>query len=100
MHLKRQKRTAERLTCRQSWKSCLPAKTKARTRMPPRFLQPSCALRSRFETVLKSSEKVKFDTGNQGQGRRHHRREQRNRRGVQMRIVELGIQNPVARASK
>src|SRR5438552_16982236 len=51
MHSKPQKRTAERLTCRESWKSCLPAKTKARARMPPPFLQPSCALRSRFEAV-------------------------------------------------
>src|SRR5205814_7172772 len=49
MHSKPQKRTAERLICREGWKSCLPAKTKARARMPPPFLQPSCALRSRFE---------------------------------------------------
>src|SRR6266705_8629 len=49
MHSKPQKRTVERLTCRESWKSCLPAKTKARARMRPQFLQPSCALRSRFE---------------------------------------------------
>src|SRR5205823_5544273 len=49
MHSKPQKRTAERLICRESWKSCLPAKTKARARMQPLFLQPSCALRSRFE---------------------------------------------------
>src|SRR5437773_8736859 len=81
MHSKPQKRTAERLTCRKSWKSCLPAKTKARARMPPPFLQPSCALRSRFEAVLKGSEKAKLDAGNQRQGRRYHRREQRNRRG-------------------
>src|SRR6184192_1629487 len=73
MHLKPRKRTAERLTCRESWKSCLPAKTKARARMPPPFLQPSCALRSRFEAVLKGSEKVKLHTGYQRQGRRHHR---------------------------
>src|SRR6266568_7427524 len=53
MHSKPQKRTAERLTCRENWKSCLPAKTKARARIPPPFLQPSCALRSRFEAVLK-----------------------------------------------
>src|SRR5207245_10072494 len=51
MHSKPQKRTAERLTCSESWKNCLPAKTKARARMPPLFLQPSCALRSRFEAV-------------------------------------------------
>src|SRR5437764_12331548 len=49
MHSKPQKRTAERLICRESWKSCLPAKTKARARMPPPFLQPSCVLRSRFD---------------------------------------------------
>jgi hypothetical protein len=30
--------------------------------MPPPFLQPSCALRSRFEAVLKGSEKVKLLT--------------------------------------
>src|SRR5882762_8590572 len=100
MHSKPQKRTAARLTCRESWKSCLPAKTKARARMPPPFLQLSCALRSRFEAVLNGSEKVKLYAWNQRQGRRHHWREQRNRRGIQMRIVELGIQNPVARASK
>src|SRR2546430_16827703 len=51
MHSKPQKRTAERLICREGWKSCLPAKTKARARMPPPFLQPSCALRSRSEAV-------------------------------------------------
>src|SRR5947199_114837 len=51
MHSKPQKRTAEGLTCRESWKSSLPAKTKARAGMPPPFLQPSCALRSRFEAV-------------------------------------------------
>src|SRR6266536_1511560 len=51
MHSKPQKRTAERLICRESWKSCLPAKTKARARMPPPFLQPSCVLPSRFEAV-------------------------------------------------
>src|SRR5438045_2864206 len=72
MHSKPQKRTAERLTCRESWKSCLPAKTEARTRMPPPFLQPSCALRSRFEAGLKGPEQVKLDAGNQRQGRRHH----------------------------
>src|SRR5882762_5876919 len=77
MHSKPQKRTAERLTCRESWKSCLPAKTKARARMPPPSLQPSCALRSRFEAVLEGSEKVKLRAGNQRQGRRHHRRELR-----------------------
>src|SRR5207245_6439285 len=81
MHSKPQKRTAERLTCRESWKSCLPARTKARARMPPPFLQPFCALRSRFEAVLKGSEKVKLHAGNQRKGRRHHGREQRNRRG-------------------
>src|SRR6266516_4827934 len=57
MHSKPQKRTADRLTYRESWKSCLPAKTKARARISPPFLQPSCALRSRFEAVLKGSEK-------------------------------------------
>src|SRR6266496_1489493 len=51
MHSKPQKRTAERLICRESWKSCLPAKTKARARMPPPFLQPSCVLPPRFEAV-------------------------------------------------
>src|SRR5438046_7312335 len=51
MHSKPQKRTAERLICRESWKSCLPAKTKARVRRPPPFPQPSCVLRSRFEAV-------------------------------------------------
>src|SRR6266513_3503593 len=49
MHSKPQKRTAERLICRESWKSCFPAKTKARARMPPPLLQPSCALRLRFD---------------------------------------------------
>src|SRR5947208_8694781 len=49
MHSKPQKRMGERLICRESWKSCLPAKTRARARMPPPFLQPSCVLRSRFE---------------------------------------------------
>src|SRR5438067_7678803 len=49
MHSKPQKRTAERLTYRESGKNCLPAKTKARPRMPPPFLQPSCVLRSRCE---------------------------------------------------
>src|SRR5947208_3165088 len=49
MHSKPRKRMAARLTCRESWKSCLLAKTKARARMPPPFLQPSCVLRSRFE---------------------------------------------------
>src|SRR6266481_8218520 len=63
MHSKPQKRTAARLTCKESWKSCLPAKTKARARMPPPFLQPSCVLRSRFEAVLKGSEKVNFMEG-------------------------------------
>src|SRR6266550_9474434 len=67
MHSKPQKRTAARLTCKESWKSCLPAKTKARARMPPPFLQPSCVLRSRFEAVLKRSEKVKLHAGNQRQ---------------------------------
>src|SRR5947208_13658010 len=62
MHSKPQKRMGERLICRESWKSCLPAKTKARARMPPPFLQPSCVLRSRFEAVLKRSEKVKLHT--------------------------------------
>src|SRR5437667_12477740 len=71
MHSKPQKRMGERLICRESWKSCLPAKTKARARMPPPFLQPSCVLRSRFEAVLKRSEKVKLHAGNQRQGRRH-----------------------------
>src|SRR5256885_3287261 len=89
MHSKPRKRTAVRLACRESWKSCLPAKTKARARMPPPFLQPSCALRSRFEAGLKGSETVRLHGGNQRQGRRHHRREQRNRRGIQIRIVEL-----------
>src|SRR6266568_4535432 len=77
MHSKPQKRTVERLSCRESWKSCLPATTKARARMPPPFLQPSCALRSRFEAVLKGSEKVKLHARNQRQGRRHHRCELR-----------------------
>src|SRR5436190_20215205 len=49
MHLKPRKRTAARLTFRGNWKSCLPAKTKARTRIPAPFLQPSCVLLSRFE---------------------------------------------------
>src|SRR5205823_5658212 len=49
MHSKPQKRTVERLSCRESWKSCLPAKIKARARMPPPFPQPSCVLPSRFE---------------------------------------------------
>src|SRR6266568_4431953 len=57
MHSKPQKKTAERLTYRASWKSCLPAKTKAGARMRPPFLQRSCVLRSRFEAVLKGSEK-------------------------------------------
>src|SRR5207248_4378090 len=52
MHSKPQKRTAERLTCRKSWKSYLPAKTRAQARMPPPFLQPSCVLRSWFEAAL------------------------------------------------
>src|SRR5947207_9618846 len=52
MRSKPQKRTAERLTCRKSWKSYLPAKIRAQARMPPPFLQPSCMLRSRFEAVL------------------------------------------------
>src|SRR5206468_2510376 len=73
MHSKPQKRTAERLICRESWKSCLPAKTKARARMPPPFLQPSCALRSRFEAVPKRLENVKLHARNQRQGRRCHR---------------------------
>ena len=30
--------------------------------MPPPFLQPSCVLRSRFEAVVKRSEKVKLHT--------------------------------------
>src|SRR6266478_4292351 len=77
MQSKPQKRTAERLTCRKSWKSCLPAKTKARARMPPPFLQPSCALRVRFEAVLKGPEKVKLHARNQRQGCRHHRGELR-----------------------
>src|SRR5437762_13127035 len=51
MHSKPRKRTAERPTCRESWKSCLPAKTKARAKIPPPFLQRSCVLRSRFEAV-------------------------------------------------
>src|SRR5436309_3263848 len=51
MHSRPQKRTAEQLTCRKSWKSCLPAKTKARARMSPPFPQPSCVLHSRFEAV-------------------------------------------------
>src|SRR5437763_17146581 len=55
MHSKPQKRTAERLTCRESWKGCLPAKTKARARMPPPFLQLSCVLRSRVEAVLSNN---------------------------------------------
>src|SRR6266516_2447553 len=76
MHSKPQKRTAEQLICRRSWKSCLPAKTRARARMPLPFLQPSCALRSRFEAGLKESEKVKLHGGNQRQGR-HNRRELR-----------------------
>src|SRR5437763_17126842 len=66
MHSKPQKRTAERLTCRESSKSCLPAKTKARARMPPPFLQPSCALRSRFEAVLKGVRLIKH-AGSRGQ---------------------------------
>src|SRR5436853_7401211 len=49
MHSKPQKRRVERPICRKSWKSCLPAKTKARARTPLPFLQPSCVLRSRFE---------------------------------------------------
>src|SRR5947208_16667754 len=73
MRSKPQKRTAARLTYRESWKSCLPAKTKARARMPPPFLQPSCVLRSRFEAVLKRSKKVELHAGNQRQGRRRHR---------------------------
>src|SRR5437762_14186820 len=72
MHSKPQKRTAERLTCRESSKSCLPAKTKAQARMPPLFLQPSCALRSRFEAVPKRSENVKLHARSQRQGRRRH----------------------------
>jgi hypothetical protein len=40
--------------------------------MPPPFLQPSCALRSRFEAVPKGLEKAKLCAGNQRQGRRHH----------------------------
>src|SRR5438067_8431637 len=51
MHSKPQKRTVERMTCRESWKSCLPAKIRAQARMPPPFLQPSCVLRSRFEAA-------------------------------------------------
>src|SRR6266566_2835829 len=77
MHSKPQKRTAERLSCRRSWKSCSTAKTKAPARMPLPFRQPSCGLRSRFETVLKGSEKVKLHARNQRQGRRHHRCELR-----------------------
>src|SRR5206468_6631264 len=73
MHSKPQKRTAERLICKESWKSCLPAKTKARARMQPPFLQPSCALRSRFEAVLNRSEKVQLRARNQRQGRCRHR---------------------------
>src|SRR6266516_7903021 len=60
MHSKPQTKAVERLTCRESWKSCSPAKTKAQARMSPPFLQRSCALRSRFEGVLKSLEKVNF----------------------------------------
>ena len=45
--------------------------------MPLPFRQPSCGLRSSFETVLKGSEKVKLHARNQRQGRRHHRCELR-----------------------
>src|SRR5262245_8377718 len=47
MHSKPQKRTAELLTYRKSWKLCSTAKTKAR--ITPPFGQPSCVLRSAFE---------------------------------------------------
>src|SRR5438874_4266980 len=77
MHSKPRKRTAERLTCRESWKSCLPAKTKARARCHLH----SCNLLARYGRALKQflreSEKVKLHAGNQRQVRRHHRREQR-----------------------
>src|SRR5437762_8428594 len=42
-------RKAKQLSYRKNWKSCSTAKT--RVRMLPPFLQPSCALPSRFEAV-------------------------------------------------
>jgi hypothetical protein len=44
MHSKPQKRPAEPVICRRSWKFCSTAKTKAQAKMLPRFLQPSYAL--------------------------------------------------------
>src|SRR6266487_339182 len=49
MRLKLRKKKAKRLTYRKNWKSCSIAKTRVRTPLP--FLQPSCALRSRFEAL-------------------------------------------------
>jgi hypothetical protein len=34
--------TAARLSCKLSWRPCSTARTQARARMPPPFLQPSC----------------------------------------------------------
>src|SRR4030095_7970008 len=50
MRSKPRKRTAERLSYRENWKNCSTAKTKVR--MPPPFLQPSYALRSRCEAAV------------------------------------------------
>src|ERR1700719_4456407 len=47
MRSKLRKKKARRLSYKKNWKSCSTAKTKVR--MPPPFLQPFCALRSRFE---------------------------------------------------
>ena len=49
MRSKPRKKKAERPSYRKNWKSCSTARTKVRLALP--FLQPSCALRSLFETL-------------------------------------------------
>src|ERR1700682_1667016 len=46
MHSKLQKKTVGPAICRRSWRLCSTVKTKALTKTPPPFLQPSYALRS------------------------------------------------------
>src|SRR6476659_10857633 len=50
MHSKLQKKTVGPAICRRSWKFCSTVRTKALTKTPPPFPQPSCALLSRVNS--------------------------------------------------